>query len=149
MKYLKSCFCILMMCLPFYASAQNMQTNIPEQFEVYIGGFLGSSYKVTLEDDGRLAYRHALPGVRFQDVSPVYIQPTQEQWQTFCLALDANNIWNWENDYGTECCDGTGWYINLKTEEKTLSSRGHNRFPPQGFDTLLKAVSNLSGQTFQ
>lgn len=151
MKCLYRLILLMMMSLPFHVSAQDLQpaeSNAPEQFEAFIGGFLGGSYKVTLED-GYVVYRFAPTMGSLADAKPLFIRPTHEQWQMFYQALDENKVWHWQEDYGSQGHDGTMWNVKLRTKDKTLSSRGHNLYPPTiEFNAFLKAISDLTGQKF-
>lgn len=82
------------------------------------------------------------------------------QWAQFDAALAKANVWQWQNDNGVLCCDGTRWQLELQVNGRQLRSRGVNSYPgAQGevvndffsppFQRYLKAVSDLVGEPFE
>lgn len=152
---------VLALLLP--ATAQPINNAVPETFSAQLGGFMGAtSYQVTLEG-GTLIYRTTSfvnRNVEEPQVTEKRVAPTAAQWEQFDAALTKANVWQWQEDYGTFCCDGTRWQLKLQVNGRQLRSRGVNSYPgAQGevvndffsppFQRYLKAVSDLVGEPFE
>jgi hypothetical protein len=78
------------------------------------------------------------------------LEPTDQQWVDFLRVLDSLGVWGWSPEYHDPgVVDGTSWSVEISSGERSLASRGSNRFPP-AFEHLLAAVSHLvSGRAFE
>ena len=120
----------------------------PRLFEVSIGGFFGASYRVELQSDGTLLYRHnprtliSEPGTRTRRV-----RVGDDQWREFRRAMDEVNVWAWRKDYiDPRVVDGTQWNLKLEYADASVVSRGSNVFPEQqDFERFRAAVVMLIG----
>ncbi len=128
---------------------------MPEKFQVSIGGFTGRSYSVTLVE-GALEYQSCERG--YSNLKTEIIDVTDERWGTFRATIDALDIWSWEKKYAeVGVCDGTQWGLEITYADKALESEGSNSFPgeetleseeseePTVFDHFLEAVQSLVG----
>jgi len=125
---------------------------IPRVFEVYIGGFFGPSYRISLVD-GNLRYTN-----RADSMDDAVIGPSTEAWVQFWATLDRIHAWEWQKSYDDlDVCDGTQWEITIKVGSRRLVSSGSNAYPPKGssnesrnFKSFCKAVSALvEGRAFE
>jgi hypothetical protein len=127
---------------------------IPQRFHTRIGGFMGSTYEVQLED-GRLQYTRFGRGLNSE---PVEVRPTTEQWKEFRHELDAIGVWRWRAQYSTPgVADGTQWSLEVAYADREIRTQGNNNYPgaapvpsgvPSGskaFTRYLKAVQQLLG----
>ena len=120
----------------------------PRLFEVSIGGFFGASYRVELQSDGTLLYRHnprtliSEPGTRTRR-----IRVGDDQWREFRRVMDEVNVWAWRKDYiDPRVVDGTQWNLKLEYPDASVFSRGSNAFPEQqDFERFRAAVVMLIG----
>lgn len=120
----------------------------PSVIEVSIGGFLGASYRVELESDGALLYRHnpktltSEPGTRTRR-----IRVGDDQWREFRRVMDEVNVWVWKKEYiDPNVADGTQWSLRLEYADASVFSRGSNAFPEQqDFERFRVAVEMLLG----
>src|SRR5437667_1580778 len=104
------------------------QTNaVPEKFTASIGGFLGATYGVELQD-GNLLYSAAYAP---RKTTSIKITPTAQQWREFRRALDEISIWQWQTNYPNPggIYDGTQWALEIKYQDRTLRTQGNNNFP--------------------
>ena len=137
-----------------------VEKDIPQSLEIFIGGYLGSSYSVKLER-GCLVYQPYTDG--YQPLETLEISPSADEWEAFRQQMDQLDVWSWESDYENPgATDGTNWTVDLKYPDKGISSGGSNNFPGEEayneddedddtyFDEFLRAVSRLlGGLTFQ
>lgn len=127
---------------------------IPQQFHARIGGFMGNTYEVQLQD-GSLQYTKSGRGHKPQHFR---VRPTMEQWRDFRRELDAIGVWQWRPQYSTPgVADGTQWSLEVTYPDRTIRSQGNNDYPgaasdpsgvPSGskaFSRYLKAVQRLVG----
>lgn len=120
----------------------------PQSFEASIGGFLGASYRVALQEDGALLYLHnphtftSSPGTE-----KVRIEVTEEQWRKFRNSLDAARVWGWKKDYSDPGVqDGTQWNLKIGYTDASVTSHGNNAFPPkESYERFCRAVATLLG----
>ena len=120
----------------------------PTHLEVSLGGFTGPSYRVELQEDGRLLYLHnpesftSAPGTRKRR-----IKVNDLQWRQFRGALEEVGIWDWDEEYvDPEILDGTQWLVRIRYEDAAVFSRGSNSYPPgRSFKRLRSAVQELLG----
>ena len=120
----------------------------PRLFEASIGGFFGASYRVELESDGTLLYRHnpktltSEPGTRTRRV-----RVGDDQWREFRRVMDEVNVWVWRKEYiDPGVVDGTQWSLRLEYADASVFSRGSNAFPEQqDFERFRAAVEMLLG----
>jgi len=120
----------------------------PSVFEVSIGGFFGASYRVELQSDGTLLYRHnpktliSEPGTRTRRV-----RVGDDQWREFRRVMDEVNVWVWRKEYiDPNVADGTQWSLRLEYADASVVSRGSNAFPEQqAFERFRAAVEMLLG----
>lgn len=124
---------------------------VPVAFSAGLGGFLGSSSRVTLQEDGTLLYQHhphtfaGSPGT-----SRKTIRVTEEQWRLFRNEVDAARVWGWKARYENPAItDGTQWFLELRySDGKSIKSAGSNRFPAEkNFTRYAEAVRRLTGET--
>lgn len=133
---------------------------IPERFSAHIGGFLGASYSLELQN-GVLTYTTFGKG----HMNPKHetITPTEAQWREFRKALDDLRIWKWHAEYPSNgVVDGTQWSLDIGYADHALHTHGDNNYPDdtgepnrapeftKAFNRYLAAVQKLlGGQTFQ
>jgi len=124
----------------------------PQVFEVYIGGFFGPSYKISLKGS-ELQYTN-----RTHSADNAIIAPSPEAWERFWASMDLIHAWVWQNNYDDpDILDGTQWKIKIHVGSKHLVSSGSNAYPPKGasnvsrdFRAFCKAVSVLlDGRIFK
>lgn len=136
------------------------ETNaIPRHFHTRIGGFMGNTYEVQLQD-GCLQYETFGRGNKSD---PVRVCPTEEQWREFRRELDAIGVWRWREQYSNPgVADGTQWSLDVTYPDRAVKTQGSNNYPgdtpdssgvPSGskaFARYLKAVQRLlGGKAFQ
>lgn len=138
---------------------------LPERLQLGIGGHFGTSYSVCLEG-GLLTYKWSKPVQDFPprwDSQSEQIQPSEERWQVFRVALDRLNVWKWQAEYFEPVCDGTGWSAEIIYSDEAVHSHGSNCFPGENadlvpiharrpndtFDQFCKAISLLVGRPFR
>lgn len=127
---------------------------IPERFHTRIGGFMGHTYEVQLQDN-RLQYSTSGGGDKSRQV---WVRPTMEQWREFGRELDAIGVWRWRAQYSKPGVnDDTQWSIEVTYPDRAIKSDGNNAYPgaapdsagvPSGskaFARYLKAVQRLLG----
>jgi hypothetical protein len=127
---------------------------IPERFDARVGGFMGYTYQVQLQD-GLLQYARFGGGHK---PTHARVRPTMEQWREFRRELDAIDVWRWRAQYSTPgALDGTQWSLDVTYPDRALRTHGNNDYPgaiphpsgaPSGskaFTRYLKAVQRLVG----
>ena len=147
----------VLLCSPsLFAGETNA---IPERFHTRVGGFMGHTYEVQLQD-GVLQY--ATFG-RGHQAEHAVVRPTSEEWREFRRELEAIGVWRWRAHYETPgVADGTQWSLDVAYPDKAVSSQGNNNYPgakadpggvPSGskeFTRYLKAVQRLlDGRAFE
>lgn len=124
----------------------------PKTLEASIGGFLGASYHVRLQADGRLRYQSnaetftPLPGTKTERLNV-----TDQQWQSFRESLDQANVWAWKREYlAPEVLDGTQWHFQVTYADASIASHGSNAYPnKEEFERFRMAVVKLlNGKNF-
>jgi hypothetical protein len=142
----------VLLCVPSLIAGE---TNvIPQRFHARIGGFMGQTYEVQLQD-GSLRYEMFGRGHKSE---PAQVRPTMEQWREFRRELDAINVWRWRAEYLTPgVADGTQWSLDVAYPDRTIRSQGSNNYPgsapdsfgvssgSKAFTRYLKAVQQLLG----
>jgi hypothetical protein len=132
---------------------------IPQRFQTRVGGFMGHTYEVQLQD-GCLQYATFGRGIKSD---PARVCPTVEQWSEFRRELDAIGVWRWRAQYSTPgVVDGTQWSLDVVYPDRAVRTQGNNSYPgatpdslgvPSGskaFSRYLKAVQRLlGGRAFQ
>jgi hypothetical protein len=131
-------------------------SNRPCNLNFYIGGFLGTSHEVVLED-AILRYQRFERGY-VCTLDRHGVEPSEKQWCDFRKAIDKAGVWNWTFDYPNPgVCDGTGWSLLVEYTDRKIKASGSNNFPrkdgsPNGcpsittpMKTLCKALSRLIG----
>lgn len=127
---------------------------IPQRFNARVGGFMGYSYEVQLQD-GRIQYSRFGGGHKSKHVR---MRPTIEQWRQFRRELDAIGVWRWRAQYSTPgVSDGTQWSLDITYPDRAVRTQGNNDYPgatpdPFGvpsanktFTRYLKAIQRLLG----
>ena len=108
----------------------------PDDFYASIGGYMGSSYCVEL-NEGLLVYTRSSRGYETEEV--VEIEPTDAQWAQFVEVLDDVDFWNWEERYhNPDICDGTGWTVRIEIDGRGHESAGVNEFPGPSFEERMR-----------
>lgn len=126
----------------------------PRQLEISIGGYMGYSYSLIL-NDGVLRYEECANG--YQRLRTVDIVPTAAKWTNFWKSCHRAELWAWDEQYADEeICDGTGWSVEILLADREVNSHGSNDYPgarehsddgqyPPPFRSFLAAVSRLIG----
>jgi len=140
------------LCLPSLIAGDT--DPIPQRFHVRIGGFMGRSYEVQLQD-GSLRYTTFGRGLSSE---PVEIRPTMEQWREFRRELDAIGVWRWRAEYSAPgVADGTQWSLDVAYADRAVKTKGSHHYPEgnpdsfgvssgsKAFTRYLKAVQQLLG----
>lgn len=126
----------------------------PLHFDCFIGGFMGTSYRVHL--DGDELVHETLD--HYDPSNVTRCTPKTADWEQFWMTLDAVDAWSWAGDYRhPEIVDGTNWSIRILHGARLLAAEGSNGYPPIGNDSepgstfrqLLAAVSRLVGKPFE
>jgi hypothetical protein len=130
------------------------KTALPQEFHARIGGFMGYTYDVHLQE-GALQYSRSGRGGKPQSIR---VSPTTEQWLEFRRELDAIGVWDWRRTYPNPgVADGTQWLLEVTYPDRTAKSQGSNNYPgakaepsgvPSGskvFTRYLKAAERLLG----
>ncbi len=134
--------------------ATELAVSPPHHLDCFIGGFMGTSYRVHLDGD---ALTHETLE-HYEPTDMVRLLPDPSAWEQFWNSLDAINAWNWSGDYrNPEVMDGTNWSIRILHGTRLLAASGSNSYPPIGdttepspaFETFLAAISRITGQPFQ
>lgn len=128
---------------------------IPQHFRASLGGFMGESYQVQLQD-GALIYTVFARGRSSEKRTT--INPTPEQWREFRQALDKLKVWHWRDSYPTNgVMDGTQWSLDIAFGDQSIKTQGSNNYPerdgkPNGapeftesFKQYLDAIKKLTG----
>ena len=137
-----------MLCLAFRCLAENPAGSVPSTFTFSFGGFLGESHRLILTNGSRCIYLnnpHTFTGSRGTTTNEVLL--SKSEWVAFRKELDDLNVWSWNDEYrDPEICDGTVWDFEIIYSDKSLKSRGSNKYP-DGFDKLIRAIQNLTGKS--
>ena len=131
----------------------------PTQLAVFIGGFMGESFALRLQE-GALLYEAY--GDQYELRLTETLIPSDNTWMQFKAALDKIAFPSWQTEYvDPECLDGTYWSIKIEYPDLTVKSEGSNRYPGKNgvpssqqrggdFERLLKAVRKLiDGRMFR
>jgi len=119
-----------------------VERQAPQELDVWIGGFLGPSYKVRLEGDELVyeVYERA-----YELFSTERLRPSPADWSRFLTHLDGCGYWRWDEIYSSDTnSEGTTWYVSIRVGGQTNAVRGLNVYPP-GFVDLLRAMRGLLG----
>ena len=124
----------------------------PNQLEISIGGYMGSSYSLELKDSG-LQYEHS--GDHYSNPQIEVVPVTDEQWRAFRATLDSIGVWQWKSSYPNPgICDGTQWSASIAFQDAKVECRGDNSYPEgeggadennDPFEAFLGAVQTLIG----
>lgn len=114
--------------------------------DVWIGGYLGPSYKVWLEGDELVyeVYERA-----YELFSTERLKPSPSDWTRFLTHLDGCGFWQWDQTYSNDQnIEGTTWYVSITVGGRSGAVRGLNVYPP-GFVDFLRAMRGLlNGRQF-
>ncbi len=114
----------------------------PQRFALSVGGFMGPSYAVRLEN-GRVTYERFRPG--YELAKKTVIDPSDQEWTDFSAEMDAMKAWGWKATYiEPGVADGTNWSLDIALGGKSLNAKGSNAFP-RTFKRFCSAVSGLIG----
>lgn len=124
----------------------------PSEFKVYVGGYMGNSYSVELEN-GLLVYESM--GRGYELLQRKEVKASSRSWAAFWKSCNKFCVWGWLPEYPNPgICGGTQWDIVIKTQYRELNSHGDNAYPEgsRGYDEnsyefngFLRAVSRLLG----
>lgn len=128
----------------------------PTTFEFFIGGFMGHSYAVKLDETGIL-YSSWNSG--YSDRHDEHVDVRPEDWIRLRAALDAANVWSWSSKYKPSelIVDGTNWHVAITWGDQSVKSSGDNAYPtlpgeparsvrvPASFEALLGEIERLVG----
>ncbi|WP_155887697.1 ImmA/IrrE family metallo-endopeptidase [Paucidesulfovibrio longus] len=127
----------------------------PDDFMVFVGGYMGKSYRVSLEA-GLLRYE--VLGYGYHPENTQIVPVAAKNWERFWRACDKCGVWGWLPDYPNPgVADGTQWEVQIRTSFRAIRTRGDNAFPAVQdrddccgedsavFDRFLRAVSKLVG----
>ena len=142
----------VLLCSPSFFVGESEA--VPQRFHTRVGGFMGNTYEVQLQD-GCLQYETFGRGDKSDQAR---VCPTAEQWREFRRELDAIGVWRWRAQYSTSgVADGTQWSLDVAYADRTVRTQGSNNYPgakpdpvgvPSGskaFTRYLKAVQRLLG----
>jgi hypothetical protein len=128
----------------------NDPTLRPKRFELFIGGYLGTSYSIRMEGATLIYQVSYCRDDRHEP--PIACVPTDAEWRDFWKVIEKTGAWGWKPRYYQPACDGTNWDIDIIYGDMTLNSSGSNGYPPSGentvsreFGTFCGAVSRLVG----
>jgi hypothetical protein len=117
----------------------------PEPKPVSLSGGIANTflrtYRIELRSDTLLYYDGPWGE---QNVQPVAIHPTKQQWADFRKALDQSNAWQWQKEYNAAMMDGTAWELKIQYPDHAVDSGGFNGYPPS-FASVAAAVEKLLG----
>lgn len=109
---------------------------------MWIGGYLGPSYKLMLKDD-ELVYESYERGYVLKDTLRFSVEDLD--WDRFYQEIAQFAPWEWDATYrGHDAPDGTTWYVVMEDASHRVESRGLNRYPP-GYVGFLRTVRALLG----
>lgn len=107
--------------------------DLPEFFEVSVGGFMGDSYSVRLDAD-ELVYEHLAGGYELQRTERVC--PDALAWESFDRWLQVVDPWSWNGEYQLPpemtVMDGSHWRLRLSWLSGRVDASGDNAYPPYG-----------------
>jgi hypothetical protein len=138
----------IVLLAPLAAVAQSR----PLELAVSVGGFLRTSYSVSLRE-GTLSCTVVQAA---KVVGEVQGEPSEAEWAAFRDGLDTIDVWRWRSDYtDMTVLDGTQWSVSVIYADKKLVSSGSNSYPDesgnpggsprqtQAFERLRALVSKL------
>src|SRR4051794_23620706 len=92
----------------------NSADDLPKVLEFSVGGYMGDSFRVVLEDGG-LLYEHLLHG--YEPHKSEKVTPEPEDWERFDRALEVSDPWGWNGEYRLPpeqmVTDGSHWQVQL------------------------------------
>ncbi len=125
---------------PLAPKAMWLGRNLPHHFSFSIGGYLGSSYELRLEDDV-LAYHTYGHGYEIESTETFSFLP--DAWQTLIKDFAKAGVPKWKEHYeNPHIMDGTSWHLYLIAGDLKINSSGSNDYP-KGFERMMKAVRKL------
>ncbi|NBC29186.1 MAG: hypothetical protein GVY29_04245, partial [Spirochaetes bacterium] len=102
-----------------------MQPVHPDHFEVFLGGYGQSNYRIVWDGDP-LQYQmddfappddHSDPAER--------IEPSKDQWRRFWHEMEAVELWAWQPSYHARgIMDRTQWDVEIERGARAISARG-------------------------
>lgn len=116
---------------------------IPKRFTAYIGGYTGHSYRVRF--DGYV-FTYSASERCLKDWVTEELEVTEADWAEFRAALDCVDAWGWKKSYFSEECDGTGWDLHLKYEDRAIKCHGRNSAPEENGEEKFPETSKLFGR---
>jgi hypothetical protein len=99
------------------------------------------TYRIELRDDALLYYDGPWGD---QNVQPVRIHPSKQQWKDFRNALDESRVWQWQKSYDAAVNDGTGWELKIRYGDRQIDTGGFNGYP-SSFGQVAGAIEKLLG----
>jgi hypothetical protein len=123
-----------------------MSTKKLKVLETWIGGYLGPSYRVELQD-GEIIYEVYERGYELH--SSERLRPSEANWARFVSSVRKLSVWDWDERYtGTDGPDGTTWYVVMADTRHKVVSRGLNAYPPGFIDYLRSVRLLIEGRQF-
>ena len=122
---------------------------VPSRLTASVRGYLSSSYKIELQEDGNLVYWQN--STAFALLAPTAEQETlrvsEERWSRFREALDDARVWTWDEAYiDSNVLDESTWQLEVVYPDRSLNSHGSNATPKgKQFRKFLSAVEELIG----
>jgi hypothetical protein len=126
------------------------------RLEARIGGYMGTSYVVSVSDDLETTWESWSYG---QLQGQVAGRVTETEWAQFVAAIRACGVASWASDYcDPDVLDGTSWSVTVRLADREVTSGGSNAYPGSArshhgttvdFDHFCSAVAELLGRPFQ
>jgi hypothetical protein len=132
-----------------------MHEDRPTKLKVSIGGFMGPSFSIQLQENGMVVYEAYGGGHILED--RVEIRPTGSEWAGFLEEINRLGVWKWRREYSLQVCDGTQWKLEVEHAGRNIEVFGSNCYPSadgspncsptptECFEQFCVAVSKLAG----
>jgi hypothetical protein len=119
----------------------------PEKLDLYIGGYMGTSYSVAL-NRGTLLYKCWSDRSGTEEKHKV--KPSPEAWEKFWSSLDELGSWSWKGSYQPSeiILDGTSWSVEISVAGRSIEAHGCNAYPPSSPRTKRPREPGESGSRF-